>query len=1676
MGVVASAHGRIEVDPDVLINAGKRVESLGSQLAMLSDSLGAALGGGIASGADSAGLSFGLQYGRIADDFAKTLAMAANSYLGVGRMLQATGYNYRNADAASTIGGQGASGGVGPAPAEKVAADLPTGPNGVMVPPPSKWYLVEPLLQVLPGLGLIAGTAMSWPSGNAAMMNVLAAQWRNFSTGFAIFQSELNALKPAVAAQHIPEGDKISEAFDNLGTAMSHLTDTATTTAQKISDFAKEVQQVQDAIRRLLDRLSLSGLWDTVTDFFTGDGMKVLREVARDVSTVLGNFQRQVEGIVGLLNELKNVISDAADAFQKWIRPVLVAQFGDDVGNFLADAVTLYTDFEVGLANGLINTVSGVVSMADPATWKGMAEKAWEVANDPSKAPGVLAEMGKQFIALDQWKGDHPGRGAGEAAFNIGSLFVPGGALSKTGSVAKSLNMTRRVLEEGRLPKLGEIGEWSRGAPKFDGVGDLPGGQGVPDVPEVRPGAVPDSLVGPTAPHGIDAPTTPRGLDSPHGPAGPPDPPGPQSTPGGTHQGGGANPPPDPPGRSVPPSPADSGPGRVDGSAPQPPGPPSHTPGPTSHTPEQSPSAPEASPRAPEASPPAASPPHETHSPAGTPETPRAPEPGSHAPEAGSHAPEAGSRTTEIRETSTPGGNEPPTASHPPVEHQPTVDQPRVHEPAAHQPSTHESVDTSPASTPTGQHPTAPTPMVGGMPMGPHVAGPMHAAGDHSPAARTPAPDASTRTPEARSPEGRSPDTRSPQTNSPSPTGAGPSAERSPSAPVKASATPPESAPAREQLRPTQDAPAARAEDHSAPHRDETPTTAEHHPTEPAGSSHDPGAGTGPEHADHSGPVGNPANDRIYGPGQLDHVEDPAYQRAVEDALRDPQGNYVRHADPRTNDYGNLINDGGPTVDGRSNNCLDCSLSALSSFRGEPTVSAPRYLDELPDGTIDRESGERNGLNRAQNWLGDGLLEFPDHGLSDQFDLLHRYINQLGPGSAALVVNGWHARDLITGEYLFDAHGMPITSGSHATVIVHPEGGGGPVWWDPQQGLTSDRPPAWMVEQSTYLHFTPIEPSQGVHHAGIGHQGTGAGVSGRDGSEPDLSRATVSVRMDGDESAFPGADGGGPGSGTGEAGDRFGDGDRVSVPELVGDDGGRGVHDVQGDGTQPGRESDLSTPVGDQDSTYAGGHNDDRISVDGGVSEQSPRADAGSPADNREAHGSVRPEGSAVESGGVTREVGEPSESGRVAGDGYHVPVGEHNDGGAGHQGAGIGVSGADVTNRDIPSAPNPEGLGGDQSAFSGTDGLGSSSRLGPAGDRFGDGDHLSVPELVGDDGGRGVHDVQGDGVQPGREPDLPASVTDHDLAGTGGRADHRLSDDGGVADRSPGTHPAESPGHREADSGSRAERVAGERGDVARGVAEPTEPRGVAGGGDNRGVGGGRAGLAADIPHQLDEGRHEPPLPHPAGDHSEQPSGHERDYDLTGHTIPTDQLVHPAAGLLDEGLLDAAAANPTRVNDALSPGAPSSHPEVRALVPNDYDPKGGLSEEDWNREYWPSGNRDRHGNPDLTWPDPQHHPQGFSTPEARTPAVLQPGEMFDRFGPGFGQFGSPVGTEFPLRALPPHSLDAGYHRYEVIRPIPLWEGPIAPAMGQPGGGVQYYFTRPIVDLLNAGYLREVAL
>lgn len=535
---------RIEVEPQALIDAGKGVGSLGTQLGALSDAMGQTLSDGIASGTDPAGLNFGISYGRQADEFGKQLAQLANAFKSVGLMLEATGFNYKNADAASTAGGPGPSGSVSGEQAETKAGDAPYAPNGNIVPPPSKWWMIQPFLNMIP----LFGAAMTWPTGNASMMNLTAAQWANIGRGLKVFEPALAGAAAAAGAQNIPEADQINKALKDLGDGATKLASFGDQMATTISDFAKGVQETQDSIRDLLDRLSLDGLWDTVTGLLSGDGDKVLREIAEDIGNVLENFQNQVQGVLGLLSELQTLLGEAADSFQKWIRPVLVGAFGDDVGNALADAVKISTDLQAGLGIAVIGLVSGTVALADPDTWKGLADTAIMIAKDPTMIDDVLLESGSEFIAWDEITGDNPARGVGEALGNIGSLFIPGGALAKGGSVAKGLAATRRLLDGGGLEGLGRLP--GLGGNRVPDAPELPDAPAAPHVPEFTPPpGVPGSVLGPNSPGGGPSSPTPTAPASPgSGSGGGPAPTGPSSNgpstngAGPSQSGGGAGP------------------------------------------------------------------------------------------------------------------------------------------------------------------------------------------------------------------------------------------------------------------------------------------------------------------------------------------------------------------------------------------------------------------------------------------------------------------------------------------------------------------------------------------------------------------------------------------------------------------------------------------------------------------------------------------------------------------------------------------------------------------------------------------------------------------------------------------------------------------------------------------------------------------------------------------------------------------------------------------------------------------------------------------------------------------------------------------------------------------------------------------------------------------------------
>jgi hypothetical protein len=95
----------------------------------------------------------------------------------------------------------------------------------------------------------------------------------------------------------------------------------------------------------------------------------------------------------------------------------------------------------------------------------------------------------------------------------------------------------------------------------------------------------------------------------------------------------------------------------------------------------------------------------------------------------------------------------------------------------------------------------------------------------------------------------------------------------------------------------------------------------------------------------------------------------------------------------------------------------------------------------------------------------------------------------------------------------------------------------------------------------------------------------------------------------------------------------------------------------------------------------------------------------------------------------------------------------------------------------------------------------------------------------------------------------------------------------------------------------------------------------------------------------------------------------------------------------------------------------------------------------------------------------------------------LEVGAQFDRFG-GYhdehgvfqdkGTFIAPYGSSYEGRALPDGTHLKPLKGYEVIKPIPVKEGPAIPWFGKEGGGIQHELPMSINDLLAGGYIKPI--
>ncbi|EHB55677.1 hypothetical protein MycrhDRAFT_2871 [Mycolicibacterium rhodesiae JS60] len=464
--------GLLRVDPAALSGAG-------SAVAEVSNGVATAVGAVTASynantGQDAAGTAFGFAYQDSAGELVKAVATGVNALRHIGYLIQGSATNYSRAEAAADIGGGAAPLAAPTAPAEFPAPAGDPDVNGPGETPPVLWYLVEFLV------------GDWWPNGSPGELRAAAAAWSVFATPLYCVAGQIAGPCGVIDAQQMPDKEPMKKAVLDAGSAMSSLAGEAQKLAGELTSFATDVETTQDAIRDLLDKLSSvvgsivdKGVLGTVFELVTGDAEERIHEVANDIKAVIANHKRQSAARKELLADLVTGVKNYSRAMEIITRVELVNYLGEDAGRITANVFDAFTDTNVGVALGGINTVGSIASIdpiGDPkGTWemiKGLNRMA-EILN-PMTAPMAFAtdpqgslDMVKDLTHYDDITSDRPFLGIGELGFDIGTAIIPGGAGVKAAGGARAA--------EGAAARA-EISATERAAGEAGGIASATGG------------------------------------------------------------------------------------------------------------------------------------------------------------------------------------------------------------------------------------------------------------------------------------------------------------------------------------------------------------------------------------------------------------------------------------------------------------------------------------------------------------------------------------------------------------------------------------------------------------------------------------------------------------------------------------------------------------------------------------------------------------------------------------------------------------------------------------------------------------------------------------------------------------------------------------------------------------------------------------------------------------------------------------------------------------------------------------------------------------------------------------------------------------------------------------------------------------------------------------------------
>ena len=421
----------LAVDPSALAGIGGTVGGDGESVAAAVGSLSSALSGaGAMFGHDAAGLVFGQSYTASGKALLDAAAAAVNACRRVGFGVQMSASNYGRANARSTVGGGASPVPVPTDPAQFSAPTMPP-PLGGGIAAPLGWTLVE------------AFVGDVWPDGNPGQMHAAAAAWRTFGAAMSGLAAEVGTAGPGLGSQQIPEAGQMSAAVGQISAGLTDIATQAQSLATAVDGFAETVDATQNAVRGLLHQLSPGGVLETIGGIFTGhDPMEKVREIAREIKTVLNNMKREADASSQIFSQGINLLDSATNSLENWAHKEFTESFGQDVGDALSFGFNGLVDLPEGGLKFIAQTAASLHQL-DPTrfaydpegaakNWGGMLETtaeltnpvllAGKIATDPQGSLNTL----KGLVDYQDFADGHPFRALGYDSAQVGALLIPG--------------------------------------------------------------------------------------------------------------------------------------------------------------------------------------------------------------------------------------------------------------------------------------------------------------------------------------------------------------------------------------------------------------------------------------------------------------------------------------------------------------------------------------------------------------------------------------------------------------------------------------------------------------------------------------------------------------------------------------------------------------------------------------------------------------------------------------------------------------------------------------------------------------------------------------------------------------------------------------------------------------------------------------------------------------------------------------------------------------------------------------------------------------------------------------------------------------------------------------------------------------------------------------------------